>query len=180
MAAADRYKHDPENDPRPGDFANLMKTFRDHAGLSMNKAALRCDISPSRWQQIERGWESVRGRRIPASPSAEFVLAVADGFDQDQDDLLRVAGFDPEKVSREPRVGLPPTVLMESWPQLDQTEQKLVAGIIRKFVDNKSVVTGLDTPAETETAEDTEASSTVRPTAPPASEPHIIRSKSRN
>jgi transcriptional regulator with XRE-family HTH domain len=181
MAAADRHKNDPENDPQPGDFAKLIKSLREHAGLSGNRASERTGVSKSRWAQVERGWETRRGMRVPAEPGPDFVLAVADAFDQDADDLLRVAGYDPEMVPRAPKTDLPPMLVMEAWPHLNPTQRRVVAATIRLFMDPNSVISNLDEPAETETAADTEASTAVQPpTIPPMGEPHTTRKRTRD
>lgn len=175
MAAADRHMHDPENDPQPGDFSRLMTSLREHAGISQNRAAERTGFSKSRWAQVERGWETRRGVRVPAEPGPDFVLAVAQAFDQDPDDLLRVAGYDPETVPRAPKADLPPMLVMEAWPHLNATQRRVVAATIRLFMDPNSVITSIDAPPETETVEDPEASSTVQPSIPPAGDANTTR-----
>ena len=137
--AADIPTRDPGEKPEPQSFGELLKTLREGAGLSQRQAATRCDISQARWAQVERGY--VRGTSDKTAPGADFVVKVADYFDQDRDKLLALAGIDPATVRTEPPIEVPPSALMDVWPDLNENERLALVIQARLYADRNSVVT---------------------------------------
>lgn len=73
------------------DFAELLKTFREAAGLSQRSVARASEINPAIISRMESG------DRGPSGPAQVLAIARALGLEQDKTDaLLSRAGFWPE------------------------------------------------------------------------------------
>jgi transcriptional regulator with XRE-family HTH domain len=90
-------------------FSAYMRAKREELGLSMRQAAKRSDISEGRWRQLESGYQSVRGEKIPVRTTADTVLRIATGTEMHPDIALFVAGVN----SRTGRVKISETGI---WP----------------------------------------------------------------
>jgi hypothetical protein len=67
-----------------------------HRGnTSVRKAAARADISEGRWRQIEAGYESKGGMRLPVNARPETVAAMARAVGADVSVALKLAEHDP-------------------------------------------------------------------------------------
>jgi len=138
--AADIPTREPGETPPPRSFGDLLKALREGAGgISQRQAAARCGITQSRWAQVERGY--IRGAGDTTGPGVDFVLKVAEGFHQDAGELLKLAGIDPATVRTEPPIDVPPTALMDVWPDLNENEKLSLVIQARLFAYRDSVVT---------------------------------------
>lgn len=70
-----------------------MRAKREEAGLSMRQAARQSGISEGRWRQLESGYQSVGGEKIPVKTTEETVLRVAAGVGMHPDVALLAAGI---------------------------------------------------------------------------------------
>lgn len=122
----------PEEKPAQTPFGREMERRRIAAGMSKNKAAIVCDVSRSRWGQVELGYESL-GKDTngvehfkAAPPSRDFVIKVAKGLHWDRYEALQLAGLKPEPEPNDdgPALTLPPNGLLELWPKLNKKQQK--------------------------------------------------------
>jgi len=136
--AADIPTREPGDTTPPRSFGDLLKALREGAGgISQRQAAARCGITQSRWAQVERGY--IRGGDT-TGPGVDFVLKVAEGFQQDRDELLNLAGIDPATVRTGPPIDVPPTALMDVWPDLNENEKLSLVIQARLFAYRNSAV----------------------------------------
>ncbi|WP_280273433.1 helix-turn-helix domain-containing protein [Nocardia wallacei] len=81
------------------ELGRRMEQGRLAAGLSKRQAAKRAGISDGRWRQLEAGVETIRGKTFPVKTTPETVARIASALQQPVDELLEVAGFDPDSVA---------------------------------------------------------------------------------
>jgi transcriptional regulator with XRE-family HTH domain len=117
-----------------------MKRKRQQLGLSQNQAALRAGVSVARYRQIEQGYEKRGPMKIPANPSADFVIKIARGLDMPRSEALQIAGHDPDMASPEATEDRPPTRLLANWPRLNGQQRAIIDDLVTLFADPDAVV----------------------------------------
>ncbi len=70
--------------------------------MRKREAAKRAGISEARWRQLERGFESVRGIEVDVRTTPETVARVASAVGLDINEMLELAGFNPDLVGATP------------------------------------------------------------------------------
>jgi hypothetical protein len=137
--------------------------------MSQKAAARHCGVGEVRWRQVEKGFRpNDAGDLRPTQPGIPFVIDIARGLNWDIGEALTLAGYDPGDVviSDEPTIE-PPAAMAENWNKISNRARKLIKELVDELADR----------AETETVEDTEASSTVQQSIPPAGKGHTTRRK---
>ncbi|QIS18581.1 helix-turn-helix domain-containing protein [Nocardia terpenica] len=84
--------------PDQWEFGRRVQAAREALGLSKRRAAELADVSETRWRHLENGWETLRGQKFPIKTTPETVYRVAMAVRLDPDELLAVAGFDPQML----------------------------------------------------------------------------------
>ncbi|MGW1740504.1 helix-turn-helix domain-containing protein [Nocardia sp. NPDC001965] len=84
-------------------FGQRVQQAREAAPLSKREAAKRAGISESRWRQLELGWERVRGIVVDVRTTPETIARMASAVGLDINEMLELAGFNPEVVGATPQ-----------------------------------------------------------------------------
>ncbi|MEV0080515.1 helix-turn-helix transcriptional regulator [Nocardia neocaledoniensis] len=79
----------------PPEVSATLRLARKEREMSMDRAAKAARISTSLWTQVENGTQYKRGRKVPASTTAETLQAMAAAVGLDAEPLLQQAGLDP-------------------------------------------------------------------------------------
>ncbi|WP_280245135.1 MULTISPECIES: helix-turn-helix domain-containing protein [Nocardia] len=83
-------------------FGQRLQQAREAAPMRKREAAKRAGISEARWRQLERGFESVRGIEVDVRTTPETVARVASAVGLDINEMLELAGFNPDLVGATP------------------------------------------------------------------------------
>lgn len=77
-------------------FGGELSRRRRRRGLSQRAAAIAAGFSPTRWNQLEKGYEERKGVRSTANPSRENAIGISIALKWPVDEVLEAAGLDTE------------------------------------------------------------------------------------
>lgn len=86
--------------PSPTPFGAEMRRRREAAGISLRALSVQTGYSVGWLSNMEKGYESRAGTKMPVKTSATFVAAVAQALHWPLADALRTAGLNPGKYLR--------------------------------------------------------------------------------
>lgn len=97
FAQAEKYDERVVN--RPPTIGERLYRLREHRGWTLREAAKRASISFSRLGEWERGQDAHSGKEL--RPSYQALCRLARTYDVPRDELLRLAGYEPELSDEE-------------------------------------------------------------------------------
>ena len=102
------------------EVGQILKQARTMNGLSQRAAATQAGISPTRWRQIEDGFETIRGTRVPVRVPRDTLLAVAAAVGAVRGDVLLAALRSNQVAARKSTAGAVLDVSGLSPSQIEQ------------------------------------------------------------
>ncbi len=88
------------------ELGRRIEAARVAARLSKRQAAKRAGISDGRWRQLEAGHETVRGQIYSVKTTPATIARIASALGLPLDELLELAGLEPDSVADSGPAGL--------------------------------------------------------------------------